>query len=77
MITTAALIIGGIVLVIVLLGIAAATYIAPFKPRREEVAGERIALSLGLAKPFKPLYSDRHHRRPDMWHPDRTGDNKP
>ena len=76
MITTAALIIGGVVLVIVLLGIAAAVHCA-IQAEREEVAGERIALSLGLAKPFKPLYSDRHHRRPDMWHPDRTGDNRP
>ena len=71
MITTAALIIGGVVLVIVLLGIAAAVHCA-IQAEREEVAGERIALSLGLARPFK---------RPDSWHPDRrgdrTGDNKP
>ena len=76
MITAAALIIGGVVLVIVLLGIAAVAY-AGIQAEREEVAGEKIALSLGLQQPFKPLYSDRHHRRPDMWHPDRTGDNRP
>ena len=76
MITTAALIIGGIVLVIVLLGIAVAVHCA-IQSEREEVAGERIARASGLQQPFTPLYSDRHHRRPDMWHPDRTGDNRP
>ena len=67
MITTIAIIIGGIVLVIVLLGIAAVAY-SGIQAEREEVAGERIALSLGLAKPFKG---------PDSWHPDRRGDNRP
>ena len=44
---------------------------------RMELQGENIARASGLQQPFKPLYSDRHHRRPDMWHPDRTGDNRP
>ena len=76
MIATAALIIGGVVLVIVLLGIAVAAY-ALKRIDRMELQGENIARASGLQQPFKPLLqSDRHHRRPDMWHPDRTGDNQ-
>ena len=67
MIATVTLIIGGIVLVIVLLGAAVAVHCA-IQAEREEATGGMIARASGLAQPFN---------RPDSWHPDRRGNNKP
>jgi hypothetical protein len=49
------------------IGLAVAAY-AGIQAEREETTGEMIARASGLAQPFN---------RPDSWHPDRRGDNRP
>ena len=68
MITTAALIIGGIVLRYSPVGHCGGRLCGGIQAEREEATGEMIARASGLAQPFN---------RPDSWHPDRRGDNRP